>query len=181
MHQNQYGFIKIRTIQDCLAWSFEFLHTCNKSGELIILLKLDFEKAFDKIEYNAILKTLHARGFGPKWCNWIQSILLSATSNVLLNGIPGKIINCRRGVRQGDPLSPLLFVLVADLLQSALNKSLTDGDIQRPITPGTILDFPVIQYADDTLIIMPANPDQLTKLKDILHQFQQSTGLKVNF
>ena len=78
---------------------------------------------------------------------------------ILLNGVPGNFFKCRRGVRQGDPLSPLLFVLAADFLQSVLNKAMRDGHLEKPLNTADLPDFPVIQYADDTLIVLPAQLD----------------------
>jgi retron-type reverse transcriptase len=66
-YQNQYGFIETRTIQDCLAWAMEYLHHCHKSKNQLVILKLDFEKAFEKVEHEAILQVLKAKGFGDKW------------------------------------------------------------------------------------------------------------------
>jgi hypothetical protein len=75
------------------------------------------------VDYNAVIAMLKARGFGPKWVKLISNILHSASTSVLLNGVPGKKIICKRVVRQGDPLSPILFVNTVDLLQSAINKA----------------------------------------------------------
>jgi hypothetical protein len=86
-----------------------------------------------------------------------------------------------RGVRQGDPLSPLLFVLTADLLQSLINKAKDDGILRIPLEAGYISDFPIVQYADDTLLIMEACPLQLVALRAILNTYAASTGLKVNY
>jgi hypothetical protein len=108
VHQNQYGFIKGRTIQDCIAWAFQFLHICHQSKREILIIKLDFEKAFDKVEHQVILEMFRHKGFSDKWVNWIHLIISSCSSSVLLNGVLGTPFKCKKGVRQGDPLSPLL-------------------------------------------------------------------------
>ena len=82
----------------------------------------------------------------------MNDIFSSATSAALLNGVLGKTFHCKRGVRQGDPLSPLLFVLAADFLQSMINKARTMGLLNLLVPMEHNQDFPVIQYADDTLM-----------------------------
>jgi hypothetical protein len=151
-----------------LGWTFEYLHICHTSKKPIIILKIDFEKAFDKVEYNVIISMLTAKGFGPKWIAMVKSILHSASTAALLNGVPSKKIICKRGVRQGDPLSPLLFVNTADLLQAAVNDAWHRGLINLPVDNDFGQKYPIIQYADDTLMIMPADMDQLMQLKNIL-------------
>jgi hypothetical protein len=80
---------------------FEYLHSCQHSEKEIVVLKLDFEKAFDRIEHTVILDILTHKGFGLKWISWVEAILCSGSSAVLLNGVTGKSLRCRRGVRQG--------------------------------------------------------------------------------
>lgn len=108
-------------------------------------------------------------------------ILSSGSSSVMLNGVPGRPFKCKRGVRQGDPLSPLLFVVAADLLQSIVNKAANDNVLAHPLGNSFGGDFPIIQYADDTLVILPAEEQQLINLKEIHDTFAISTGLRVNF
>jgi hypothetical protein len=75
-------------------------------------LKLDFQKAFDKVDYSSILLMLKHKEFGDIWLNWISCILHTASTSVLLNGVPGKKIHCKRGVRQGDPLHLYYLLLL---------------------------------------------------------------------
>jgi hypothetical protein len=143
IHRSQYGFMKSRTI-----------HDCHQSKKELLILKLDFEKAFDKVEHNCMLEITRHKGFGLSWMNFIFN---SWTPSVLLNGVPGKVFHCRRGVRQGDPLLHLLFALAADFLQTLMNKTNNDNLTSPPLPLGSDADFPIIQYADDTLIIMKSN------------------------
>ena len=100
---------------------------------------------------------------------------------MLLNGVPGKTFDCKIGVRQGDPLSPLLFVLAGDLPQSMINRAKDMGLLKLPIRTTSTCDFPVVQYADDTLIILDGDARQPFFLKSLLTSFYLITGLKVNY
>jgi hypothetical protein len=131
------------------------------------------------IECGTILCILEQVGFDETWFKWIKCLLSSAHSLILLNGVPSKSFHCKRGVRQGDPLSPLLFVAAAKLLQVVINKELHEGRLSLPIPCGA--KFPVIQYANDTILVMQANPNELIHLKYILIDYATSMGLKINF
>jgi hypothetical protein len=119
-------------------------------------------------------------GFPHRWLTWICSILSSGSSAILLNGVPRKFFKCKRGVRQGDPLSPLLFVLAAELLQVLVNKASSLNLLQAPIPHGED-EFPIIQYADDTLLILKVDVNQLYFLRALLNSFETASGLKVNY
>jgi len=84
-----------------------------------------------------------------------------------LNGVPGKVFHCRRGVRQGDPLSPLLFVLAADFLQDILNFARSQGLISLPIDLPHCQEFSILHYADDTLIFMNGSAREIYFFKNL--------------
>jgi hypothetical protein len=84
-------------------------------------------------------------------------------------------------LQERDPLSPLIFVLAADLFQSAINKAFSQGLLRAPFSPDYGMDFPVIQYADDTLVFMQADTSEVIIMKEILENYAKSTGLKINF
>lgn len=181
IHKNQYAFIKVRSIHDFLAWALEYLHLCHQSSNDIIILKLDFEKVFDEVEHNLMIQIMKHKGFLERWLSWMSLIFGSGTSVVFLNGVPGKVFHCNRGVRQGDPLSPLLFVLDADFLQTLLNSAKDRGLLQLPVNLPHIHDFPILQYADDTLIFMQGDARQMFFLKALLHNCAESTSFRVNY
>jgi len=98
----------------------------------------------------------------------MQLIFNSRTSAILLKAIPGKTFHCKRRVRQGDPLSPLLFILAADFLQTLLNSAKVRGLLTLPVPTFNHNDFPILRYADDTLIFLEGDARQLL---EILAQF----------
>ena len=106
---------------------------CHKSKKPIVIFKVDFENAFDKVDYNAIYYMMDHLGFSAKWIRWVKMILTIASASVIMNGVPGKKIKCKRGVRQGDPFSPLLYVIVAELLQLLVNEAWSQGELSLPI------------------------------------------------
>lgn len=106
------------------------------------------------IEHDVILQMLKDMGFDEVWLGWIKILLSSGQSAVLLNGVPGKNFKCVRGVRQDDPLSPLLFVLAADLLQAIINKEHQMRNLDLPIPKEGI--FSIIRYAEDTILVLLA-------------------------
>ena len=122
---------------------------------------------------------LAAKGFPILWRHWIQDLAGSSLSVVLLNGKPSAWIQCHRGLHQGDPLSPYLFLLVADTLQQLILQASRRGELRHPVSSD--LPCPTLQYADDTLIILQGDLAQLLRLKEILSAFSEFSGLHINF
>jgi len=85
-----------------------------------MILKLDFEKAYDKVKWSFLQQTLIMKGFSPVWCRWIDQIVRGGSVNIKVNDDVGHFFQTKKGVRQGDPLSPILFNLVADMLATLI-------------------------------------------------------------
>jgi hypothetical protein len=158
------------------VYAVELVQCCHKRRKATMVIKLDFAKAFDTVSWEALDTVLQARGFNQKWWRWMTSILQSSKSAVLVNGCPGPWINCKRGLRQGDPISPYLFILLADVLQVLIRK---DTRIRHPIVEDA--GCPVLQYADDTLLLVRGNLTDVQALKALLDQFACATGLQINY
>jgi hypothetical protein len=144
-----------------------------------IIIAYITRKAFNSIENKALYMVLRRMGFPELFISWAKSLLETGTSAFLVNGVPRRNFICMRGVRHGDHLSPLLFVLG----QSYCNILLMISKIKGCYTYlfRFIKEFPVVQYAVDTILVLRADPSQLAVLKKALHDFSPSTGLAINF
>ncbi|MCH93266.1 RNA-directed DNA polymerase (Reverse transcriptase), partial [Trifolium medium] len=126
----QRGFIKGRCIKDCICLTSEAINVLHKrsfGGNLA--LKVDIAKAFDTLNWSFLLKVLHSFGFNSTFCNWIKSILESAKISISVNGKLHGFFSCSRGVRQGDPLSPLLFCLAEEVISRSITKAVREGKL----------------------------------------------------
>lgn len=92
-----------------------------------LILKVNFSKAFDSVDWGFLLELLKARGFCGRWIGWIETILAFSKAKFLINNVQSCYVRYRRGLRQGDLFSPLLFALVVDVLSSMFNHALSMG------------------------------------------------------
>ncbi|WVZ95183.1 LOW QUALITY PROTEIN: hypothetical protein U9M48_040980 [Paspalum notatum var. saurae] len=120
---NQSAFIRGRCIHNNFLLVQQMARFLHRQREPRLLLKLDISKAFDSVAWPFLLKVLTHLGFGVRWRDLLYSLLRSSSTRVLLNGTPGDWINHRRGLRQGDLLSSMLFILVMDVLNAVINKA----------------------------------------------------------
>ncbi|XP_048490082.1 secreted RxLR effector protein 78-like [Beta vulgaris subsp. vulgaris] len=129
IHPLQGAFVPERLIQDNVLLAHEVFHSFkNKKGlRGWIALKLDMKKAYDRLEWNFIFITLEKLGFCSRWIEWLKQCITTVSFSVLVNGIPGETFVPSRGIRQGDPLSPYIFILCAEILARQLHRASSIG------------------------------------------------------
>lgn len=179
--ENQRGFIKDRHITDCICITSEVINQLDKrSFGGNIAMKIDIKKAFDTMDWTFLLQVLKSFGFHSTLCNWICVILHSAKLSFSVNGHAVGHFSCKRGVRQGDPLSPLLFCLAEDVLSRGIS-NLMDNNRLLPMsgprgchTPSHVL------YTDDIMIFCRGTKQNMINLKSLFQAYGDASGQHIS-
>lgn len=176
--QAQSAFVSNKSIHENFKFVRNAARMLHQQKRSAVLLKIDISKAFDTISWDFLLEVLRCRGFGPKWCSWICGLLSTASSSVLINGELSDPFTLACGVRQGDPLSPALFILAMDSLQAMMNWA-AHQNLLAPLgfdcrTPRASI------FADDAVLFLKPEPTDLQVTSAILELFGEPSGLRIN-
>lgn len=149
---NQSAFIQKRSIHDNFKFVELAAKTLHRKKKPTLLVKLDISKAFDIVEWPFLLRALQGFGFGTRWRDWISMLVSTASTEVMLNGEPGRPINNARGLRQGDPLSPMLFIILMEVLNRLILHAANQGILAPPASAAILRQCSL--YADNVILFI---------------------------
>ncbi|CAJ2670867.1 unnamed protein product [Trifolium pratense] len=180
--ESQTAFVKNRQILDGILIANEIVDEARKYKKDLMLFKVDFEKAYDSVDWGYLDDVMGRMSFPTLWRKWIRECVCTATASVLVNGSPTDEFSLRRGLRQGDPLSPFLFLLAAEglnvLMEAMVARNLFTG---YSIGGQESIRVSHLQFADDTLLLGVRSWANVRALRAVLVLFETMSGLKVNF
>jgi hypothetical protein len=177
----QIAFIPGRNILEGVVILQEVLHELRSTKSAGVLIKLDFEKAYNKVNWNFLEEVLNRKGFVETWIQWIGKAVRGGRVCIDLNGDRDAFFRSYKGLRQEDPLSPLLFNLVVDALSAMLSRACSAGVIQGLVPHLVNGGLSHLSYADDTVILLHYSPENLRNVRLILSCYEAMSGLKINF
>jgi hypothetical protein len=152
-------------------------------GESSLICKLDLKKTYDHVNWDFLLYMLERCGFGERWRGWIHHCVSTVRLSVLIKGASANFFSNSQGVRQGDPLSPLLFVLVMEVFSRMMNATVVSDHMSGfPVGSqrSKVMVVPHLLFVDDTFIFCEPNVEQLCNLRCLLLCFEAVLGLKIN-
>lgn len=181
--KNQSAFVPGCLITDNVLVAYEALHSMNsrmRSKKGYTAVKFDMQKAYDRVEWTFLEAMMRAMGFEERWISLIMNCVKSVSYSLLVNGEPYGKIWPTRGIRQGDPLSPYLFLIVAEGLSSLLTKAEMDTRISGvPISVGG-QRITHLFFADDSLLFCKANVEEWDNLSLVLQLYDKASGQQLN-
>lgn len=173
--ESQKGYIKGRYIGECTRLIYDILHETKIKKMPGLLLLVDFQKAFDSLEMTFLQRALRYFGFKSDFCKWVKLFYTDITSSVINNGYMSKQFNVSRGVRQGDPLSPYLFILAVECLSAAIKFHPGINGIKIKNS-----EYLITQLADDTSLLLDGSEASLKNCLEVFSNFQKCSGLQIN-
>ncbi|GJS20249.1 RNA-directed DNA polymerase, eukaryota [Tanacetum coccineum] len=175
----QSAFVAKRQILDGPFILNEVLHWCKRKNKKAMFFKVDFAKAYDSVRWDFLIDVLEAFGFGTTWCNWVRGTFCFAKGSILVNGSPSNEFQFHCGLKQGDPLSPYLFILVMESLHLSVCRAVNDRLFNGIRLHGS-LSLSHLFYADDALFIGEWSDANLRGIIQILKCFHLASGLHIN-
>lgn len=172
-----------RLISDNILIAHEMvhgLHTNPKVSEECMTIKTDMSKAYDRVEWNFLEVLLEKMGFDRVWIKWIMAYVTSVSFSVLLNGTSHGYIRPERGIRQGNPLSPFLFILCTEALVSCLNNAEAMGRIDGIKLSASCPPVHHLLFADDSLLLCNANATEAKEIMECLQAYGDASGRIIN-
>ena len=144
------------------------------------MIKLDLFKAYDRLNWTYLKKVLESFGFNNRWIEWVFNLISTPNFSILINGTPLTTFNATRGIRQGDPLSPFLFIMVAKGLGRYFKKELQESKIKGLRLWGNNLPITHQQFVDDIMLFGEATLIEVRNMKRILDLFVEASGMEIN-
>ena len=181
--ENQSAFVLGRAIGDNVLITHEVLHylkTSKADQRCAMAVKTDMSKAYDRLEWDFIALVLARLGFHRSLITLIIQCISSVTYSFLINGLPrGKVVSSR-GIRQGDPLSPYIFIMCSEVLSGLCNRAQEDGLLQGIKVASRCPRINHLLFADDTMFFLRASEQNCRALKSILDSYEEASGQSIN-
>ncbi|KAL4292566.1 hypothetical protein AHAS_Ahas18G0040900 [Arachis hypogaea] len=179
---HQSSFIPGRKIQDNILIAKEMIHIMKKmkGKKQFMAIKIDFEKAYDRLNWEFIKKRLQNFKFPEHFINLIMNCIQSVNYSVIWNGNRTEEFTPIRGLRQGDPLSPYLFVIAMDALSYLIEEQVQNGGWKAIRVGREGPDISHLMFADNLLLFTEATMEQITRVIEVLEAFCNVSGLKIN-
>jgi hypothetical protein len=178
--ENQSGFLRDKQITDNIVLVQEAIHSSKKTKTPGMVVKLDMENAFDRVKHSFLFSILKAYGFSENFSNWIKACISTPWVSPLLNGRPTNFFKASRGLRQGCPLSPFLYILLADSLSRKLEEERRKGKLPGLLIARGVKEINHSQFADDTLLLGSTTIRTANRFQKILSSFLTASGGKLN-
>ena len=175
INEDQSGFIRNRYIGDNIRLIYDVIAYLDEYSLPGLLLNIDFEKAFDSVNWTFMIKVLKAFGFQNNICHWITTFYRNLKSCVVVNGQISNWFQINRGCRQGDPISPYLFILVVEILAIMVREN---SEIKGIVINDT--EHKLSQYADDTEFLLEGDRRSFETCINVIGKFSNVSGLFMN-